>query len=179
MKMNKFAQEVHENAVNHGWWEEPRSFGEIIALCHSELSEALEEFRAKRPMLYAEGEKPKGIAVELADCIIRVMDWLGKEEFDVDELLLEARTAVMCDVPCRIYNATLGDSIARWHLLLSLAYSCWCRESGTHASALRMARCVCEISEWSAAEGVDLETVLHIKHDYNKTRPYRHGGKVL
>lgn len=179
MKMNKFAQEVHENAVKHGWWDEPRSFGEIIALCHSELSEALEEYRAKRPMVYDEGEKPEGIAVELADCIIRVMDWMGKEEFDVDELLLEARTAVMCDVPCRVYNATLGDSIARWHLLLSLAYSCWCRASGTHASALRMARCVCEISEWSAAEGVDLETVLHIKHDYNKTRPYRHGGKAL
>ena len=207
MKMNKFAKEVHENAVKHGWWDEPRSFGEIIALCHSELSEALEEYRSKRPMVWRKcmtsdgdtpcmergcgdwnnGEceltclspKPEGVAVELADCIIRVMDWMGKEEFDVDELLLEARTAVMCDVPCRVYNATLGDSIARWHLLLSLAYSCWCRASGTHASALRMARCVCEISEWSAAEGVDLETVLHIKHDYNKTRPYRHGGKVL
>ena len=41
MKMNKFAAEVHQNAVEHGWWDEERSFGEIIALCHSELSEAL------------------------------------------------------------------------------------------------------------------------------------------
>ena len=40
--INEFAQEVHSNAVNHGWWEDDRSFGEIIALCHSELSEALE-----------------------------------------------------------------------------------------------------------------------------------------
>ena len=52
MKMNKFAAEVHQNAVEHGWWDEERSFGEIIALCHSELSEALEEYRAKRPMVY-------------------------------------------------------------------------------------------------------------------------------
>lgn len=34
--LNEFAREVHENAVAHGWWEEDRSFGEIIALCHSE-----------------------------------------------------------------------------------------------------------------------------------------------
>lgn len=49
MSVNKFAQEVHQNAVAHGWWDDPRTFGEIISLCHSELSEALEEVRANRP----------------------------------------------------------------------------------------------------------------------------------
>lgn len=123
--------------------------------------------------------KPEGIAVELADCIIRILDYFGKEEFDTDALMLRARTTVMCDVPCRVYNASLGDRIARWHLLLFLAYSCWCRASGTYAAALRMALCVCEIMEWSEENGVNLEKALDIKHAYNKTRPYRHGGKVL
>lgn len=125
------------------------------------------------------GEKPEGIAVELADCIIRVLDYFGKEEFDTDALLLQARTTIMCDVPCRVYDASLGDCIARWHLLLSLAYSCWCRASGDYAAALRMARCVCEIQEWAEENGVDMEMALDIKHAYNKTRPYRHGGKAL
>lgn len=209
MSMNKFAQEVHQNAVAHGWWDDPRTFGEIISLCHSELSEALEELRAGRGMVWyacTEGTpehpcnpkdiydcemsgqeancayrsaKPEGIAVELADCIIRVLDFFGREEFDTDALLLQARTTIMCDVPCRVYNASLGDCIARWHLLLSLAYSCWCRASGSYASALRMARCVCEIQEWAEENGVDMEMALDIKHAYNKTRPYRHGGKAL
>lgn len=194
MKLNKFAQEVHENAVKHGWWDEPRTFGEIVALCHSELSEALEELRTNRPMMYfvetngfvvtdmseRKDEKPEGVAVELADCIIRVLDYFGKEELDVDALMQEAMKAVMCDVPGRIYAATLGDCISRWHLLLSLAYACWCKASGTHASALRMARCVCEILAWGkVTDGVDFEMILDIKHEYNKTRPYRHGGKAL
>lgn len=194
MKLNKFAQAVHENAVKHGWWDEERTFGEIIALCHSELSEALEELRTNRPMMYfvetngfvvtdmseRKDEKPEGIAVELADCIIRVLDYFGKEELDVDALMQEAMKDVMCDVPGRIYAATLSDCISRWHLLLSLAYACWCKASGTHASALRMARCVCEILAWGkVTDGVDFETILDIKHEYNKTRPYRHGGKAL
>ena len=32
VNMNELAKEIHENAVAHGWWEEERSFGEIVAL---------------------------------------------------------------------------------------------------------------------------------------------------
>lgn len=191
MKMNDFARDVHINAVEHGWWEDARSFGEIIALCHSELSEALEEFRANRPMLWYEtfvnsdgepvvaSDKPEGIAVELADCIIRILDWFGKEELAPDALIAEAGQYMMCDVPVPVYASSIGDRIARWHLLLSLAYSCWSRASGTYASALRMALCIREIMEWAGAYGVDMESILLRKHAYNRTRPYRHGGKAL
>jgi len=199
MKLNEFAKGVHQNAVEHGWWEDQRTFGEIVSLCHSELSEALEEFRAKRGMVWykcdghvcdlleCEGcetrneriDKPEGIAVELADCIIRILDWLGEEEMDPDALLAEAKRYMMCDVPVPLYAASIGDHIARWHLLLSLAYSCWCRASGTYAAALRMALCIYEILNWAEDNGVDMEAILAQKHEYNRTRPYRHGGKAL
>ena len=104
--MNELAKEIHANAVAHGWWDEPRSFGDIVSLCHSELSEALEEFRNNKPMHYVDGLKPEGIAVEMIDCMIRILDWCGKE-------------------------------------------------------------------------GIDVESVLREKHEYNKTRPYRHNGKAL
>ena len=44
-QLNRLAAEVHQNAVEHGWWDGPPTFGDIIALCHSELSEALEAYR--------------------------------------------------------------------------------------------------------------------------------------
>lgn len=86
----KLAQEIHGNAVAHGWWDEERNLLEIVALCHSELSEAVEEYRAGRDMIYpGVGGKPEGIATEMADCLIRILDWFGHEGLDVDGVVRE------------------------------------------------------------------------------------------
>lgn len=115
--LNELAKEAHQIAVEHGWWEEPPKFEATIALCHSELSEALEEYRNGRPMVWrkcmtCEGDtpcmetgcgdwydgvcelscispKPEGIAVEMADCLIRILDWFGHEGLDVDAIVRE------------------------------------------------------------------------------------------
>lgn len=118
MTINEWTKIIHENAVKHGWWDNKRNFSEVVALCHSELSEALEEERAGHPPLWfgctesTEGtaicspqdetecmmcdkeklckyadNKPEGKYIEMIDCVIRILDYLGSENVDVEKLL--------------------------------------------------------------------------------------------
>lgn len=73
-------QLAHSIATKAGWYNDPetgqpvdRNFGEVIALMHSELSEALEAHRKGKQFDDKLTDKD-AIAVELADCIIRIMD---------------------------------------------------------------------------------------------------------
>lgn len=76
MNLSEWADLVHTNAREKGWHDKERSVGDMIALMHSELSEALEEYRYGRALneIYMNYGKPEGFPIELADVIIRILD---------------------------------------------------------------------------------------------------------
>lgn len=80
--------DCHTTAKDKGWWDNPRSDGELIALMHSELSEALEWLR-KDPVEKSDHiPEFTGIEEEMADVLIRVFDFCGERGHDLAGALL-------------------------------------------------------------------------------------------
>lgn len=86
--------ECHAAAQRGGWWNDintgerlKRNAGELIALMHSELSEALEALR--KDAMDDKLPHRKGVEVELADTIIRIFDFAGGFDLDIAGALVE------------------------------------------------------------------------------------------
>jgi NTP pyrophosphatase (non-canonical NTP hydrolase) len=128
--INELVKQAHDNAVEHGWWEEDRNFGELLALIHSEASEVLEDYR-----------NHKGFNEIYYEC--------KKSSYDVDD-----KSLCFFDHKC--------DS---------------CQYGKPCGIPTELADIVIRVFDLCGRYGIGLEEAIKIKMAYNKTRPYRHGGK--
>ena len=87
MEVKQLCAEAFQTSKDKGWYDNGgHTLGESISLMHSEPSEALEEYRAGNDprMVYFKDGKPEGLPIELADVLIRIFDFCGARDIDLE-----------------------------------------------------------------------------------------------
>lgn len=180
--LKEMQQEGRAYSEAHGWFDTERTWGEEMALLHSEASEALDAYRqwglvdmtykvCAEPHGHAQTEhhlcKPEGVGSELADVLIRLLDTCERHSLDIEQ---GGRSVGWSE---RVYDTstTFGDMINDLHTQIQF----WNQQKTNVAAALIYT----ELRSICAAVNIDLEEEYERKYAYNQTRPYRHGNKRL
>ena len=168
MITKRLQKEIHSLAVGKGWYDSgKRGKKELLLLLHTEVAEAVEDYRRSRmktseaiegfrefhgdgtPVTSSAVFKPVGFPTEIADIVIRACDYKGAAA--AGKVAPEACDPVidlLQDVNYFIAQGDIDTAIAMCYVIAT--------------------RC-----------GFDLDAEIAKKHEYNKTRPNRHGGKVI
>lgn len=197
MNLNNWIKDCHQTAVEKGWWNKERSRQEIYMLFITEIAEASEEARKKDTagipiyQLSPSGgvipfgsdewdnlRKPEGEAIELADCLIRMADYMGKIKLDLEQLLsLASLKTIKTFSQAEKYS--LARSYGPYNTPL-IAHFCFVKSiCGTqYPEATVLGDTFLMILDYFAQNNWVVTTALEVKMKYNAGRGYRHGGKL-
>lgn len=174
------AREAKEIADAHGWNDPPEDDATHAVNVLCELFEAWQLYRAGHEAdepITCEGAgcqmrkvckepcdqyKPYGIAVELADAVLRVLSRTGK----LRGLMTIFRVMTAADTRgAHSYIDGLEDLI----LYSADMVNGWPEYGAEDAAG--------SIIIWCWQHGIPIEDAIRQKMEYNRTRPWRHGGK--
>ena len=155
MNLVELQNKIHAQNKELGWWDEPRPFSTFVCLLHSELSEAMEGDRKglmddhlpQYPMFW----------VELADFVIRCLDWLGS-------------------VGCDEYNQTEGakldgvDNCLMLALMHKTVSNCMDSSGNPEDAEFVLSACVEYCFYYAKHSKFNLEQIIIEKVEYNKHR---------
>ena len=189
-QLNDLAKAIHQNAKDKGFWDSPRNTGEIFMLIISEASEALEAHRKGRKADLKKFALPHNrnvsddewfkisfescvkdtTADEIADVVIRILDYCASQEIEIKPALLST-TLISLDSDnfgAALFQICGEIQRAGEYALTNDAWDSAKSKDNIH-SALTLIIQLCE------REQIDLLKHIELKMKYNATRERMHG----
>ena len=189
-ELNDLAKQIHQNAKDKGFWDLPRNTGELFMLIISEASEALEAHRKVRKADLKQLALPNNgnvtdeqwfkisfencikdtTADEIADVVIRILDYCASQEIEIKPALL---STTLISLDSENFGANLFQICGEIQRAgeYALEGDVWdiANAKGHIHSALTLIIQLCE------RERIDLLKHIELKMKYNATRERMHG----
>ena len=207
MDLKALQHEAHAIAESKGWWDTERTFGDLIALVHSELSEALEAYRERELEAYTPPDDVIGQPGKLGTTRqphpfpgvggyvnVKVSTKPEGVAYELADVVI--RVADMAEHYHWALDAapipepeewmefspakSFGDWIGLCHIHASDALiAAWMPPERFISPLVSLNLVVRTVQRLAAHYGIDLDAAIEAKMEYNRTRSYRHGGKAL
>ena len=189
-ELNDLAKAIHQNAKDKGFWDSPRNTGEIFMLIISEASEALEAHRKGRKADLKKFALPNNgnvtdeqwfkisfencvkdtTADEIADVVIRILDYCASQEIEIKPALL---STTLISLDSDNFGAALFQICGEIQRAgeYALTNDIWKIEKSKDNihSTLTLIIQLCD------REQIDLLKHIELKMKYNATRERMHG----
>jgi NTP pyrophosphatase (non-canonical NTP hydrolase) len=197
MTLDELVSTSYEIAKSKGWWDKPRSFAALTLLMQSEISEALEDYRSKKGLneVWYEiqvndggvtfttegkpGDKPCGIPSELADVVIRVADFCGHYRLKLCSASKSIIGQKDFEQGLAESTACISDAYRDLSKIDTKVADLWHTGSFGVSVAFSLSKAVEHLLFVCEANDINVWKAIEEKTAFNRTRPERHGGKLI
>lgn len=166
--VNELVKEAYETAVSKGWHEEKREFGTLLALIHSEVTEAYE------------ADNVGHLVEEMSDVIIRIFSLCGEYNYNLEYFLDKVHSDRRIDGS----KLTTEKYFMNLHSKISHVLELY-RDSKLDNKDEKLTESLAEVVSYVLTityplkDKYDIKDAVLTKMFKNKNRSYRHGGKII
>ena len=165
--LNKLAAQIHDAAVNKGFWNVEDAMTKHLVKMVSELGEVVQADRAGVMFeIDAFSGKPEGVAAELADLIMMLLDMCAQLGVSLPDE----------DIDSWIENKDKDAEIAKFTVpVLVVTLTATLVDMMYHNDDSGALEIIYAVYIWLRHRGFDLWEIIRHKMAYNEARPALHG----